>query len=280
MKKSIFIKFVFICFLGVALVAPFTFMKVIKPQIEVPIEKEDVAIAKPKVIEKPLHTVNLPDFGNIRDVKEKKKQFFNFLRPVINSENDKILRSRKNITAWIEKVSLEEELTEVDQAQLLALILRYKINHNDTVLQQLNKLLNKVDIVPTSLVLVQAANESAWGTSRFARIGLNFFGIWCFRPTCGMVPSSRNSHAKHEVAAFKSVDQAVNRYLYNINTNNAYVVFRAIRAELRAQNHELQPEVLATGLLPYSERGTDYVLEITEMIRHNQEYFDNPKVSE
>jgi Bax protein len=88
-----------------------------------------------------------------------------------------------------------------------------------------------------------------------------------------MVPSGRHQGAKHEVAAFKSVNACVKRYLHNINTNNAYIVFRAIRAQLRAQNQPLQPQVLATGLLPYSERGTDYVLEITEMIRHNSSYF-------
>jgi len=124
------------------------------------------------------------------------------------------------------------------------------------------------------LVLVQAANESAWGTSRFARIGLNFFGIWCYKKGCGMVPKGRDKGLKHEVAAFDSVEQAVSHYLLNINTNAAYVVFRTIRAQLHQQNQPLSAQILATGLLPYSQRGTDYVLEISDMIRHNQVYFD------
>jgi Bax protein len=120
---------------------------------------------------------------------------------------------------------------------------------------------------------VQAANESAWGTSRFARIGLNFFGVWCYRKGCGMVPGSRNTGAKHEVAAYSSISLGVARYLHNINTNGAYTVFRSIRGQLRDQNQPLAPEILATGLIRYSQRGIDYVLELTDMIRHNQHYF-------
>lgn len=89
-----------------------------------------------------------------------------------------------------------------------------------------------------------------------------------------MVPSSRNSGADHEVAAYSSVKQGVERYLHNINTHRAYNVFRLIRGQLRDQNQPLAPEILATGLTAYSERGADYVLELTEMIRHNRPYFD------
>ena len=141
-------------------------------------------------------------------------------------------------------------------------------------------MLVRVDIIPTSLVLVQAANESAWGTSRFARIGLNFFGIWCYRTGCGMVPGGRNTGAKHEVAAFQSVDAAVSGYFNNINKHNAYHVFRTIRAELRAQDQPLDAEILATGLLPYSERGAQYVLDLTDMLRHNQRYFIKPSTEQ
>ena len=153
---------------------------------------------------------------------------------------------------------------------------KYKVRNNYGQLSQIDQLLARIDVVPSSLILVQAANESAWGTSRFARIGLNFFGIWCYKKGCGMVPNGRNDDATHEVQSFKSVDDAVQRYLHNINTNNAYIVFRTIRSQLREQDQPLSPEILATGLLPYSERGAEYVLEITKMIRHNQVYFDAP----
>lgn len=87
-----------------------------------------------------------------------------------------------------------------------------------------------------------------------------------------MVPNSRNDGANHEVKAFSNLDGAVKHYLHNINTNGAYAMFRTIRQQLREQEQPLIPEILATGLLPYSERGTDYVLELTQMLRHNQQY--------
>ncbi|MFT5756291.1 MAG: Bax protein [Alteromonadaceae bacterium] len=245
-----------------------------------------------KLAEAPLHKVVLPDFANIGDVKEKKRQFFNYMKPAITSENNKITLIRAEILALKAKLLLEQGLSQEDKALFKKRLKQYKIKNKiktKTKIQSANKnkkkqaqlskideLLARVDIVPSSLVLVQAANESAWGTSRFARVGLNFFGIWCYKKGCGMVPNSRDIDGKHEVEKFASVDDAVRRYLHNINTNQAYRVLRTIRAQLRAQKHPLTPKILATGLLPYSERGSDYVLEITSMIRHNQVYFDSP----
>jgi len=277
-KGTSFFKFILLVALGVALIAPFTFFKKpVSEQVEVKNlpnkSTEPEAVIKPKVVEKPLHNVKLPDFAAIRDVKQKKQRFFDFIRPAIVKENNKLLANRTKIEHMLEQTSLELPLTAEETSLLKSLAKRYRVNRNYSTLQQIDELLMRVDVVPLPLVMVQAANESAWGTSRFARIGLNFFGIWCYREGCGMVPSGRNTGAKHEVAAFKSVDEAVSRYFYNINTNNAYMVFRTIRAQLRDQDQRLDAEVLATGLLPYSERGADYVLDITDMLRHNQQYF-------
>ncbi len=235
------------------------------------------SIDKPIVTipETPLHQVKLPDFNQFLDIKQKKKAFFNFLRPAIITENSRLMVHRKQIYHWLEIVSLEQGLTDKALKQINTLAGEYKISGHFTLLQKLHELLVRVDIVPVGLVLVQAANESAWGTSRFARIGLNFFGIWCYRPGCGMVPKGREPGANHQVAAFTSVNAAVRHYLYNINTNNAYSMLRTIRAELRAKNEPLSAQVLATGLLAYSQRGADYVLEISQMIRDNQAYLGN-----
>lgn len=224
-------------------------------------------------IEQPLHDVVLPEFGEIRDVKQKKKAFFNFLRPAIVQENNRIVQIRQQIKSIKHTLIENQRISEEDEALVAKLAKQYKIKKAPSTLEKVTKLLGKIDIVPTALVLVQAANESAWGTSRFAKIGLNFFGIWCFKEGCGMVPNGRDEGLKHEVAAFDSVEKAVKHYLHNINTNQAYHVFRTIRAQLHQQSQPLTAEILATGLLPYSERGTDYVIEISEMIRHNKRYF-------
>ena len=230
------------------------------------------APVKPVVVEKPLHKVDLPDFAAIKDVKQKKSAFFNFIRPAVESNNQAILAEREQVEDMLSAISLEQPLTDEQRQMLAQLAKRYRVSSNASQMTQLYQLLTKVDEIPTALVLVQAANESAWGTSRFARIGLNFFGIWCYKKGCGMVPRSRNVGANHEVEAFQSVDEAIKRYLHNINTNSAYHAFRTIRKQLREQALPLAPQVLASGLLPYSERGSDYVLEISDMLRHNRAY--------
>lgn len=291
MKNSILIKvglFLFIIFL----IAPFTFLKppavdIVMDSIQGEITQRQISANTPakaktdiksksivaRKVEKPLHNVSLPDFGAISDIKTKKKQFFNFLKPYVVKQNKSILATRAKLKTWIEKVTLELSLTEEEHLALDSLANDYQVNSNASTLTKLNTLLLRVDIIPMSLVLVQAANESAWGTSRFSRIGLNFFGIWCYEKGCGMVPNGRGTGEIHEVAAFNSLDDAIARYFENINTNEAYTIFRTIRYELRSQEQTLNPAILATGLLPYSERGEHYVNEITNMLRHNKEYF-------
>ena len=278
--KKIFIRFVLSIALVIAVVAPFTFlvpkplMVVVKAPVEVlPVKVVVPVVEKVKVIEKPLHQVNLPNFAAIYDIPTKKRQFFSFIRPAIDAKNNELTQDRRKLEYWHGQISLGLGLTEIEQTSLQGLVKLYRINKQASTLQQINDLLLRVDNIPTSLVLVQAANESAWGTSRFARIGLNFFGIWCYKAGCGMVPGGRDTGAKHEVAAFQSIDAAVSGYFNNINKHNAYHVFRTIRAELRAQDQPLDAEILATGLLPYSERGAQYVLDLTDMLRHNQRYF-------
>ncbi len=289
MKTKLFISSILCLALVIAIVAPFTFL-VPKPLVAV----DEVAVAaapeadkvvaqvveKVKVIEKPLHQIDLPDFGAIYDIPTKKRQFFAFIRPAIETKNNELAEERSKLEYWHEQISLGLGLTVEEENSLQRLIKAYRINKEASTLQQINDLLVRVDVIPTSLVLVQAANESAWGTSRFARIGLNFFGIWCYRTGCGMVPGGRNTGAKHEVAAFQSVEAAVSGYFNNINKHNAYHVFRTIRAELRAQDQPLDAEILATGLLPYSERGAQYVLDLTDMLRHNQRYFIKPGIEQ
>ena len=240
MKSSTLIKIELLLLLVVFLLAPFTFLK---PQIAAEVADESLIeqvtkiekkTVRKKIIEKPLHKVILPDFAAIKDVSTKKQQFFDFIKPVVVRQNNLMLATRTKINAWLEHISLELPLSDQEQHGLNVLVKKYRVNKQASTLAQLNELLLRVDVVPMPLVLVQAANESAWGTSRFSRIGLNFFGIWCYREGCGMVPGGRDTGAKHEVAAFQSLNEAVAAYFKNINSHNAYRVFRTICFELRS----------------------------------------------
>lgn len=215
-------------------------------------------------------TYDLPDFDAIRDVKTKKRKFFSFLLPMIRESNRAILDQRSLLLEIRGLVKNGAEPTDSIRDFVGRLSSRYRIDPGNDLLIQIHELLLKVDVVPESLVLAQAANESGWGTSRFAQQANNLFGVWCFTPGCGLTPLSRNEGLTHEVARYDSVSESINAYIHTINTNPAYVNLRQIRAETRAKANIMNGLALAEGLTKYSERGSDYVKEIQQLIRVNK----------
>lgn len=210
----------------------------------------------------------IPAFSAMTNVVEKKKAFFEFIRPGIVNANRKVALDRQYLLDLKENINLDSKAPQ----RYLTLLMQYKVKATEFNRESITQLLTHVDTIPHALIMVQAANESSWGTSRFARLGLNFFGQWCFKKGCGLVPNSRNKDATHEVQAFKSVDESIDSYLMNLNTHAAYRHLRDIRAQLRTHNETVTAEKLAQGLVKYSERGDDYVLELLQMLRHNKAY--------
>jgi len=208
---------------------------------------------------------SIPDFKSIKDVKEKKTAFFEFMAPIAREENLKIYASRQ----WLEGLNVAN-MNADDTEKFNALAAKYQVESSDNKVSMKNILLRRVDIVPASMVLAQSANESSWGTSRFAKQGYNFFGQWCFTKGCGIVPSQRSSGMVHEVRKFDSVNESVAGYMYNLNTNIAFKVFREIRSETRVKNEALTGYNLIAGLISYSERKHEYIKEIRAMIRINK----------
>jgi len=217
----------------------------------------------------------LPDFSTISDVSERKQAFFEFLAPVVESENERVLAQRNRLLGLAERMRGGDTLGWMDRRWLDRLAEEYEVDWNPDSdqserLEAIEILERRVDAVPVSLALVQAATESGWGRSRFATEGNNLFGHWCYEPGCGLVPANRNVGAAHEVAAFDSISESVSRYLYNLNTHVAYAPLRAIRARLRREGESLTAMALADGLTLYSERREDYVEEIKSVIRINR----------
>lgn len=213
---------------------------------------------------------NLPDFAAIGDIRKKKTAFFQFIKPGVINANKQIAQDRKVIQLAQHQLLQAQPLT--NQVKINQIAAYYRLPNRAIDLNLLEQLLTRVDIIPSDLILVQAANESGWGTSRFAREGLNFFGQWCFTNGCGMVPSSRSSDASHEVEIFESVDHSIASYLRNLNTHAAYQHLRQIRAQLRANNLAVEAQHLVVGLRNYSQRKDDYVIELLQMLRHNKAY--------
>ncbi|WP_394131702.1 glucosaminidase domain-containing protein [Shewanella maritima] len=224
------------------------------------------------IVENELEQVDTsPDFISISDVTEKKRQFFNYFRPMIKKENALITAERNLLKSMISHIEQGSELTDAESYQLAKITTRYKFKLSQPVtIQQLDDLLIRVDTIPAELVLVQAANESGWGSSRFSQEGNNYFGQWCFSKGCGLVPLSRREGLSHEVAKFDTANDSVIAYMNNLNTNSAYTMLRAIRADKRAQQLDARAEELVYGLINYSERKEAYIEELLQMLRHNR----------
>ena len=214
----------------------------------------------------------VPDFKSIENIQQKKEAFFSYLKPEVEKQNEYLLSLRHYIQTLQRKLSTGETLSEEDSNRIIWLVDEYQVNKKASIEEQMTTLLRRIDILPVSLVLAQAANESAWGTSRFAREGYNFFGLWCFRKGCGFVPSRRSPGLEHEVARFPNLSKATYTYMRNINRHNAYKELRNIRSTLRANQLPVNGVALAEGLMNYSERGIAYVEELQAMIRYNREY--------
>ncbi|CAK1707951.1 Bax protein [Vibrio crassostreae] len=218
-----------------------------------------------------------PNFAAIEDVNEKKDTFFSFLRPSINIENKRITKERAFLTKLSESGLNKIDSEDASYAKRLGMLYSLPVPSEGLDQAWLTEMLNRVNVLPEALVLTQAANESAWGTSRFATKANNYFGHWCYTKGCGLVPLQRNEGSSHEVATFSSSQESVHRYFMNLNRNRAYADLRAIRAKLAAQGDDLLTTETATeltnGLLKYSERGSDYVTDLQAMIRHNEVYW-------
>ena len=216
----------------------------------------------------------LPDFNLINDTTEKKRSFFNYLRPYVKRENARLRALRQQLLEIQDKKQKHMRMSVEEFAFLYSLYDEFRMEVAETDENMLEELLRRVDVIPESLVLMQAANESAWGTSRFAVEGYNFFGQWCFREGCGLIPNSRLEGQNHEVAKFATPAASIKSYFYNLNTFHTYASLRDIRARLRREGKPVRGEALAAGLGAYSERGDDYIAEISGMIRFNRKLLE------
>ena len=224
----------------------------------------------PSKKEIPVWRSDIPDFNAISDIEERKRSFFDFVRPLIETENTRVLEKRKRLL-YLYKQYREKIIFSIEEkAWMERLKAKYRVNGNldDPELVWI-ELIRRVDELPVELALTQAAKESGWGTSRFARIGNNFFGQWCFKEGCGIVPVNRGEGAKHEVRQFGSVNESVQSYVHNLNTHAAYEEFRQLRFEQRRKGKKLDGYPLISGLPRYSERGEVYLEEIRDLMLAN-----------
>jgi len=194
-------------------------------------------------------------------VETKKMIFFRLMTPLALVANENILREREIV-----------KNSPLDAGKLKTIALKYRVIEDETaeIDEQMRlALLARVDVLPPSLTLAQAAEESGWATSRFAQEGNAFFGQWDFTGN-GMKPrAQRKGLGDYGVARFDSPLASVEGYMLNINSNSSYQKLRILRSELRADDKAVTGIKLAGTLDNYSERGQEYIDGLRAMISYN-----------
>lgn len=195
-------------------------------------------------------------------VKQKKQVFFRLMAPLVLMSNENILAERDIVKS-----------APLSSEALLKIAKKYRLLNNEALSitsKQRQQLLQQVDIMPPSLALAQAAEESGWATSRFTEEGNAFFGQWDFSGA-GMTPKQqRKELGNYGLARFDSPLGSVEGYMLNINITGAYKKLRVLRAKLRQENKAITGLELAGTLDKYSERGQAYIDGLRSMIRYNK----------
>ncbi|HER26209.1 MAG TPA: hypothetical protein ENI69_03780 [Rhodospirillales bacterium] len=217
-----------------------------------------------------LFLVSLPeDIAKVPENKKRKALFFRSVLPLVLQVNEEILADRKRLWKMRFRVRIGNKPGAADRLWLDVMTDRYKIKRQNRI-ADIDNLIARVDVIPPSLALAQAAEESGWGTSRYVREGNAIFGQWTFSAESSLVPKDRDAGKKHRVKAFATLTDSVRAYARNLNTHRAYRDFRKTRAAIRRQGAPLDGRLLAGRLTSYSERGAAYVASLRGLIDSNK----------
>lgn len=202
-------------------------------------------------------------------VGDKKALFFRLTGPAVLHSNSLIKEERRRLLAVKDDFE-SAKITQEQRIWLLELAKHYKVKAEGSINDALiDELLVRVDEIPVSLALAQAAEESGWGTSRFAVLGNALFGQWDFSGKGIKPQQQRKELGNYGIAQFKSPQESVNSYMRNLNTHRSYASLRKLRAQLRMSGESVTGYKLATKLDRYSERGKAYVEGLHSIMRVN-----------
>tara|TARA_B100002052_G_scaffold252804_1_gene241554 strand:+ start:88 stop:1275 length:1188 start_codon:yes stop_codon:yes gene_type:complete len=216
---------------------------------------------------KPVYLSKLPkDLKKIKSTQTKKDTFIKIVMPLILDENDKILDDRKKLF----KILAKQSNSMGERVWLKRRFKDYQIEKEDIAELKL-----RMDIVPTSIAIAQAAKESGWGTSRFALEGNAMYGQWTWGQD-GIEPSQKDTSKDHKILKFPMLQSSVKAYMKNLNTHRGYKEFRNKRSVLRNENKNISGLALVDYLYNYAQTGSEYVKILKKIIRQNDlTDFDN-----
>ncbi len=210
---------------------------------------------------KPIYLSKLPkDLRKLKSTQKKKDTFIKIVMPLILDENNKILENRKKLF----KILGKQNNSRGERVWLKRRFEDYGIKNEDVT-----ELKIRMDIIPVSIAIAQAAKESGWGTSRFALEGNAMFGQWTWGKK-GISPLKKEKNQDHKILKFPILRSSVKAYKNNLNTHNGYKEFREKRAELRRKNKKISGVVLVQYLYNYAATGSEYTKILKKIIEQNQ----------
>ncbi|MDA9663721.1 glucosaminidase domain-containing protein [Candidatus Pelagibacter sp.] len=216
-------------------------------------------VRKTKLV-KPISLTLLPsEIKKIENTKKRKNLFIQIILPLIIKENNNIRFDRKKLFSILNK----SKNTKIEKIWLNSKFKQYGVANND-----LSTLKIRMDEVPVSMAIAQAAKETGWGTSRFAQEGNALFGQWTWSGE-GIKPSNADTDSTHKVMKFKILQASIRAYQRNLNTHSSYKDFRSARAELRDEGKKLDSMILTEHLDKYAEIGKEYVRVLQQIIKQN-----------
>ena len=221
-------------------------------------------------IVKPVNLELLPnEMKMIESTKERKKLFIQIVLPLILEENNQIKFERKKLFAILNR----SNNSNTEKKWLNMKFKQYGVKNKD-----LSTLKIRMDEIPVSLAIAQAAKETGWGTSRFALEGNALFGQWTFSGN-GLKPLDVDDDKSHKVMKFQVLQASVRAYFRNLNTHSSYRDFRKIRASARDNNEKLDSIILADYLNEYAATGVEYTKILKQIINQNAlKDFDDVKL--
>ena len=216
-------------------------------------------VRKNKLV-KPISLTLLPtEIKKIESIKKRKNLFIQIILPLVIKENNNIKLDRKKLFNILNK----SKNTRAEQTWLNLKFKQYGVANKDLSILKI-----RIDEIPVSMAIAQAAKETGWGTSRFAQEGNALFGQWTWSGE-GIKPSGADTDSTHKVMKFKILQASVKAYQRNLNTHSSYRIFRAKRAELRDEGKKLDSIILSEHLDKYAETGKEYVKVLQQIIKQN-----------
>ena len=205
------------------------------------------------------------EYYEISDINESKNYFFNHMYEIVAKENNRVKSERRFVEEVLGSNILNIDFDSPTFYKLLSIKQKYKIKNIYTLYEYQKK----IDIVPPSLAIAQAAVESAWGKSRFVKEASNIFGHWTYNSEFGLIPKRRSLGASHFIRIFNNIKESTSAYMLNLNRNLAYRSFQDKRHEQRTKNIEPDGLTLSETMLNYSGIAQDYLVILKDLILLN-----------